>query len=634
MNKQKKAPLKVPTMDQSIQVPLSQDPKQKKAQEVLPLKTKPKRTRKRSAPLMPKPPIQERMNKPLSELLDPNYSLFPHQQTAMRFMAHREQQSHFGIRGGFLVMEMGLGKTLTAIAHSLRTPRHPVHTRHGQYGFPTLVICSKTVLVSWKMDAFEKFFGDRVKVLYLHPSYIGVNINRITRKELVHYDFVVTTYDIVGSASKKRPEIIESVLIRAAGIKATRVNNLGVRTQSPWVTNHYDWKGREILFGTPWERIIADESQVFCNPKTHRYRSMMALWSKYKWCLTGTPIKNNPVDLWSQLRFCGYEGTKYYHEWRTWTMRDHKLNDCILEMSFQSLNITMPDITTHNVVVDMSEPELKIYEDIRTQVTALYENVIGGVNTMSSVFAQMVRMRLSCIAPSLMVRNKPYVDELGSTVRSLSEYVYALVPGATKKKLAPYFKMAIERRINERRPWVYQYYGQAGINSSKIMEVLRILTQVRQRGEKVIVFSSFRCALDIVTDSIYTNAPEIGYVQIDGTVAQKRREDILREFKEDSDKTVLFLTYKVGAEGINVTCANNIVFLEPWWTPSTFQQGIARIWRTGQKKCVSVYYMIMRGTIEERIIKICQRKTNMSNMMLSKGMSMDLIRHLLIEPDE
>lgn len=569
----------------------------------------------------------------MSKLLNSKYTLFPHQEVAMRFMRHREATPHHGIRGGFLVMEMGLGKTLTAIMHSLTSPKHPLNITHGTNGFPTLVVCSKTVMVSWKIDAFEKFFGDRVKVLYLHPSYMGQRIKTINREKLVEYDFVITTYGIITRASKNHAEIIENVLMRGLGTNTKKINKLGVRTQSPWNTNKPDWKGTSVLFGTPFERIIADESQFFCNHKTQLYRAMMALWGKYKWCLTGTPIKNSPVDIWSQLRFCGYESVKQYHGWTPWKMQEHSLTDVILEMSFQSLNITMPQVKTHNVIIEMSDPEKKLYNQLVVKTIELYENVIGGVDTMSSIFAQMTRLRLSSIAPSLIVRNRPYEHD-GTYVKSLSEYVYECINESQKRALPPYFKMSVERRINVGRPWVHKHYEEAGVGSSKIQHVLRIVTGIKEAKEKVIIFSSFRCALDITTEAMRMYAEDIKYLQIDGTVSHRKREKILKEFAESDDETsatVLFMTYKVGAEGINVTCANNMIFLEPWWTPSVFQQGIARIWRTGQTKDISVYYLIMKGTIEEKIIGVCQKKTTMTNTMLSKGMSMNLIKHLLIE---
>ncbi len=106
-------------------------------------------------------------------------------------------------------------------------------------------------------------------------------------------------------------------------------------------------KGTAVIYGTPWERVICDESQKLANPKTMTYKCIMAVYGKYKWCLTGTPIRNYETDIWAQLRFCGYKGVERSHDWNRngqglIAFKDHNLISAIFTMSYDDAQMSLP----------------------------------------------------------------------------------------------------------------------------------------------------------------------------------------------------------------------------------------------------------------------------------------------------
>jgi SNF2 family DNA or RNA helicase len=245
-----------------------------------------------------------------------------------------------GISGGMLCLTMGLGKSVSAAAHSLTAPG----------GFPTLVICSKTLMGEWRMQCFRKFFGGVVKVLYLHKDYIGEDsIKALSREKIVEYDFVVTTYDVILSAGRKYPEFVEDVLVRGDDHSLYKDKVIGVNVKTRLQSDDESVGGVSILFKTPWERVFIDESQRIANSQTMTLRYMMAIYGKHKWCLTGTPIRNYVSDLWSQLRWCGFSEVETKRDWARRPqqfMRAYNLLSHTLSMGYDDAGIVMPPLHT------------------------------------------------------------------------------------------------------------------------------------------------------------------------------------------------------------------------------------------------------------------------------------------------
>ena len=148
-----------------------------------------------------------------------------------------------------------------------------------------------------------------------------------------------------------------------------------------------------------------------------------------------------------------------------------------------------------------------------------------------------------------------------------------------------------------------------------VKQIIEIIKSIPAH-EKVCIFTSFTTFSDLIASAIHSI---VGYVQVDGDKDGKERRDAIEKFKTDASCRVIIMTYRVGGEGLNLVEANHCIFGEPWWSTAVLKQAKARVWRTGQKRPVSVYNIITEGTVEENIVKICKDKEAMIGGYLLKS---------------
>lgn len=522
-----------------------------------------------------------------------DFKLHPHQIKAIHFMCEKEnKEPNHGVRGGIIKMEMGMGKTLTAISYSLIAPRPPRPERFGENGFPTLIISSKTVMSEWKTEGFEKFFGNNVKVLYLHKDYIGSNIKSITRKYIVGFDFVITTYDACGTICKLK-NIHEDVLEYGDENSLMKGKVIAVHERLRSQTDKPSVSGLDVIYYTPWERVICDESQTFANPTTKRYRYMMAIYGKYKWCLTGTPIRNYETDIWSQFRFCGYGTIQRAIEWKRNSydyMKKHNLGENILDMSYNNAGITLSEKKELNITVTLDGMEKKCYEFILGMAVNLYDEMMSGLCSFACILAVFTRLRQCCIAPYIITK------KVRGENSDATEILNKLKGG-------------------ELGAWTLDINGTAGIRSKKILKIVELISSLPE-NEKVLVFSSFSESLYLLGEACKEYIKDFNYEYVTGDIKGKDRKEVIESFKNNESVRGLFLTYKVGSEGLNLTNATNVICIEPWWNNSTHSQAKSRCWRFGQTEEVKVYNLYIQDSIEDRIMEICGNKDDMAQKML------------------
>ena len=146
--------------------------------------------------------------------------------------------------------------------------------------------------------------------------------------------------------------------------------------------------------------------------------------------------------------------------------------------------------------------------------------------------------------------------------------------------------------------------------------ILKTLSKI-PNGEKVLIFSMFTSCLDLLSTAI---EKEFGSTfkceQMDGDTNGKERNEILDLFAKDVNVRGLLMTYKVGSEGLNITSANHVICIEPWWTFAVPLQAEARCWRPGQTKTVNVHNIYINNTIEQRVLEICEDKRSMAKSFL------------------
>lgn len=579
--------------------------------------------------------------------------LFTHQLKALRFLRQCDVQYQQdptytrGVHGAITVLQMGLGKTLMAIAFALMLPNRRVPSSPPGAAipvFPTLVIASKTVMTMWQIDGFEKFFpSHRLRILYLHKNWMTRDaIDALTRAEIQTYDFVVTTYDVILHLGRIHPETLDGVLEYGRegvwGENSNAVKEIHLRTRQG--ADRPEWTGLRVLYGTPWKLVIADESQRFANPKTKTFRAMMGIYGARKLCLTGTPIRNYKTDLWSQLRWMGYQGVSKPQHWRPMYMRLHNLDTCILSINYQDTDIVMPPQTATKHHLTLTPFENRVYQFIFKKAQEALDQMLRRKLNFVCVLALFTRLRQVCIAPYLITTMSKRNRGGPSTSATYAEEVLAELEAD-----GPLWTQIKDRN------------GPAGVHSSKIQTIVHTIRALPP-GDKVLVFSMFTSVLDLVASAL--DGPEdtrgddsssssnsspvasatlfdddmpppwrapppaphpssaectpIGYEQLDGGTAD--RVGTMHRFKTDPACKVLLITYSVGGEGLNITEANHVILVEPWWTYAVPMQAAARVWRPGQTKPVVIHDLIATSTIEEHVIEICEQKKAMAATFL------------------
>lgn len=576
--------------------------------------------------------------------------LHNHQLKVVNFIHNLEtmsQKDASRMNGGIIRLDPGLGKTLSSIFYTLcaKRPCYP-NVDLGQFGFPTLVVCSKSLLSEWLSSGFEKFFNVSyeprsnvllgqedhfVRVLRLHKNFMTDDeIESLCRDTIIRYDFVITTYEFIQSAHKRgyQDECVEYDSSDAA--KVVRVLQRQLHESDDSSVN-----GPGLLFRTPWERVIADESTEFCNPKTKIFKGMMSVYGRYKLCLAAEPILNKVTDVWAQLRFCGLQKPDRPREWiqQVNEIMSEVNKENILSISLKETDIELPPLTHHEHRISLDEFGRNTYEYVKNITKEALRNIKSSQSFFKDVLTLTTRLRQVCIAPSLWLsklalrskKNRGKLQDVNDDEENDDDEPKEEQKDEGKDEdievdendeLLKGFDSNLQSFFEKPdvKSWMYDENGTAGINSPKMVEVSKLISQF-DPSEKVIIFSNYVSALELLKRRL--EGEETFCAMIDGQMTIQKRQRILSQFQLDPTLKVLLMTTKVGAFGLNITAANQVIFLDRWWNQTTQIQAIHRVYRPGQKKNVQVHYIITTldgnsPTIEDRIIELCMSKHKLS----------------------
>jgi len=316
-------------------------------------------------------------------------------------------------------------------------------------------------------------------------------------------------------------------------------------------------KGFPLMMNIIWKSILADESQRFRNPRTICYKAMMCLIGRYKLCLTGTPIANYTTDIWSQLRWMGYNGVIKSIEWKRRGMhiyREQNLNRCIMTLRYGDTNIKLPERHSYISTVTLSGRHLDIYYMILNIAQKAYNMYVRGLDNYHCILAVFIRLRQCCIAPYLMTpiskRKKNSESNLGATIKPNKSYEEELY-------------RAIDQ-MNEDNRWVFDPNTEAGIKAVKMINICYIIRDI-PIGEKVVIFSKFTSSLDLVERTIGEYLSHINMIKVDGDVVGPERNRALDTFDSDDSIQVMLISYDVGSEGLTLTVANHVILFIQYW---------------------------------------------------------------------
>lgn len=552
--------------------------------------------------------------------MNPKYKLHAHQMEAIEWMRKREMNKE--LSGGILCMKQGLGKTLISQVLAL-----------SDISKKTLIVCSKTVIGEWKNEQ-EKFFGNQIKVLYWHTDYIGSRSKLITRRDIDNVDFVVTTYEVVTASAKKLKgesngkdksngksvdnyiQVVQDILeTQSNGSKSDKIIGYRSRINKPDLPaentiNH-------LIHLYPWGRIIIDEGQCLANWKCAKFIPMLAVYAPHRWVLSGTPVRNSDKDMWSLLKFIGYDDIVNPKDWKYSIFEESRiLKSVILVHDYETANIKMPEKKVHVHNIEMTDEQKRVYAKYLNQIKelyALFEQGLGN-HTYMHVLALFTRLRQTCIAPYLTTKGGTRSDFYSSEEYEIPEDISQENSEKKDTEIPDDTSSIINEFIKDKM--------KAGILCGKIPKIVELVSEIVEKGQKVLIYSTYSTCLDLIYDALQENNPERDdMIILDGKVTGPRRQEFLKEFRENESYKILLSNYRVGAEGLNLTQANHIICVEPWWSHTAEAQAISRAWRMGQTQEVHVHRIIMKGSIEDGIVKICEAKESIMQSYLQEGTS-------------
>lgn len=316
--------------------------------------------------------------------------------------------------------------------------------------------------------------------------------------------------------------------------------------------------------------VILDESQVIKNPSSKVYKAVQLLNSKYRLVLTGTPIENSLTDLWAQMNFInnGLLGSLNFFkreyvnpiEKKNDVSREKKLkqliNPFILRRKKEEVARELPELSEQVIYCNMTDEQRKIYEEEKSSIR-------------NSIFAK--------------------IEDQG-----LEKSAMIVLQGLTRL-----------RQISNHPRLVDDNYRES---SGKFEEIIRNIENIVAEGHKALVFSSFVRHLEIIRDEFMVKGLE--YTMLTGESI--RREDIISSFQENPECRIFLISLKAGGVGLNLTAADYVFILDPWWNPASEDQAVNRAHRIGQDKNVFVYRFISVNSIEEKIQKLQEKKSRLA----------------------
>lgn len=434
--------------------------------------------------------------------------LRPYQKEGFDFLCHLAQ---LGL-GGVLADDMGLGKTLQTLAWLAW-----LRARHTAEPKPALVICPASVLHNWRREA-NRFTPD-LNVLVLESGAARHNL----RRQIPQHDLIVTNY----------------ALLR---------------------------RDLTALMKFQFRAIVLDEAQFIKNPDAQVTHSVKQLRAEQRLALTGTPLENRLLDLWSIVDFVqpGYLGTQSnfteIYEPKgpdaAWSQKvarrrlSAKLRPLLLRRLKGQVAKDLPDRIDERRDCELGEAQRKLYlAELRRSREQVLQAVVekGLARSKMHVLAALTRLRQICCHPQLVGNDSA---------------------------------------------------------SGKTDTLFELLEPLLAEGQKVLVFSQFVQMLKLL-EAECQHRSILTYIL---TGESKQRQDIVQAFQSDANASVFLLSLRAAGTGLNLTTASYVVLYDPWWNPAVEAQAIDRSHRIGQTRTVNAYRLIAPGTVEEKIWELQQRK--------------------------
>ena len=481
--------------------------------------------------------IQTRVVPPLPAGI--HAELRPYQIAGFHFLAYLASNNF----GGILADDMGLGKTLQTLTWLAWLREQP-----GFDGKPSLVVCPKSVMDNWRSESARFMPGLRV-AHWRSGTGVG-EIDALVKS----CDLLVVNYPSLRLIEKQ----------------------LTTRT---------------------WHAVILDEAQAIKNPESQTAKAACKLNAQYRLALSGTPIENRLLDLWSIMGFAmpGVLGTRAYFQ-RTFDAKSDpfarrrltaRVRPFVLRRTKKEVAKDLPDRIEEDLSVELEGEQLALYraelKRARSALLMLKSNKELDKERFN-ILTSLLRLRQICCHP-------------------------ALVGKAAKKP-----------DINE---------------SAKLAALIDVIEPLMGEGHKVLVFSQFVSMLEIIQKEIVSR--EWPHYILTGQTED--RGELVKNFQEAEGSAVFLISLKAGGFGLNLTAASYVVLFDPWWNPAVENQAIDRTHRIGQKSKVIAYRLLAKNTIEEKIRQLQRHKSTLASDVLGEenfasALSLEDFRFLLGGDDD
>lgn len=423
--------------------------------------------------------------------------------------------------GGILADEMGLGKTIQVIYYIKQVLKDDENAKF-------LIVVPTSLAYNWYHE-FE-MYAPNLKVIVND----GVKTNRKkVLEKLNDYNCIVTTY--------------------------------GKLREDGDIYNDYHFHA-----------IVIDEAQNIKNTLAGVTKSVKNINADTKIALTGTPLENSVLELWSIFDFVmpGYLSslTKFQSKYRIKDFDEEtdelikglskQINPFILRRKKEDVIKELPDKMINDVYVDLKDEQKKLYvaelERVKKEMNEIIEN--EGISKARFLILQLLtKLRQICIDPKI----------------------------------------------------IYDNYNDG---SNKLDHLETLVNEYIKNNHKVLIFSSFKTGLNIVKERL--DKMKIKSYMIDGSVSSKKRIEMVDDFNQNDDVKVFLIMLKSGGTGLNLTSADVVIHLDLWWNPQAENQATDRAHRIGQKNVVEVVHIVTKGTIEEKILELQNKKKILSDKLI------------------
>ena len=442
--------------------------------------------------------------------------------------------------GACLADDMGLGKTAQLLA-LLLTEREdpssrPGNRRRGRKPAPTLLVCPMSLVGNWQREAARFAPGLAVHVHHGAAREVGSAFTRAARRA----DLVITTYALLA-------------------------------------------RDRDLLAKVGWGRLALDEAQNVKNPSSQAARAARSVPAATRVALTGTPVENRLVELWSLMDFLnpGLLGSESAFRRRfaipVERYRDEEAAGTLKRLTGpfvlrrlktdRSIIADLPDKVEMTVLCNLTREQASLYQAVVDEMLVRIGQATTGIERMGIISGSMMKLKQVCNHPAHFLAD-------GSRL--------------------------------------------GGARSGKLARLEEILEEVTASGERALCFTQFAEMGSLLQGHLRGRlGTDVPFLH--GGVPKRARDQMVTDFQSDGGPPVLLLSLKAGGVGLNLTAANHVIHFDRWWNPAVEDQATDRAFRIGQRRDVQVRKFVCVGTLEERIDRMIEDKRELAQRIVGTG---------------